>query len=64
MTPRRPIALDIEDPAQTAPAHIEEESQETPTSLREKQIRMEQRVHRIWTYVFSPSRSQYLNFQS
>ena len=52
MTPRRPSVLNIEDPVQNAPAHIEEDSQETRTALREKQIRMEQHVHRIWTYVF------------
>jgi hypothetical protein len=30
---------------------MEEEQNETPASLKEKQIRMEQQVYRIWTYV-------------
>jgi hypothetical protein len=65
VTSRRPTsAPEIEGPVQDAPAHIEEESQETPNSLREKQVRMEQQVYRIWTYVFVPSPgsqlSQYL----
>jgi len=56
VTPRRPTSsLEIEGPVQDAPAHIEEESRETPTSLREKQVRIEQQVYWIWTYVFFPS---------
>ncbi|TFY80882.1 hypothetical protein EWM64_g3132 [Hericium alpestre] len=31
------------------PAYVEEEQRETPPSLKEKQIRMEQQVYRIWT---------------
>ncbi|KAL4250351.1 RhoGAP-domain-containing protein [Abortiporus biennis] len=31
------------------PPYLEEERKETPTSLKEKQIRMEQQVYRIWT---------------
>lgn len=31
------------------PAWIEEEQKETSTSLKEKQLRMEQQVYRIWT---------------
>lgn len=33
------------------PAYVEEERTETPTSLKDKQTRMEQQVYRIWTYV-------------
>ena len=29
--------------------YVEEEKRETPTSLKEKQVRMEQLVYRIWT---------------
>lgn len=53
MSSRRPTsAPEIEGSVQDAPAHVEEESVETPASLREKQVRMEQQVYRIWTYVF------------
>lgn len=31
------------------PEYVDEERKETPISLREKQIRMEQQVYRIWT---------------
>ncbi|KIM44940.1 hypothetical protein M413DRAFT_367036 [Hebeloma cylindrosporum] len=31
------------------PAYMEEEQRETPASLKEKQVRMEQQVYRIWT---------------
>ncbi|CAA7267418.1 unnamed protein product [Cyclocybe aegerita] len=31
------------------PAYVEEEHRETPGSLKEKQVRMEQQVYRIWT---------------
>ena len=31
------------------PPYVEEERKETAQSLREKQIRMEQQVYRIWT---------------
>lgn len=34
------------------PAYMEEEQRETPSSLKEKQVRMEQQVYRIWTCVF------------
>ncbi|KAK0218102.1 LIM domain-containing protein [Armillaria fumosa] len=46
VTSRRPnstVSLDGEE------AYIEEEQRETPTSLKDKQIRMEQQVYRIWT---------------
>lgn len=33
---------------------MEEEQRETPASLKEKQIRMEQQVYRIWTCVIIP----------
>lgn len=35
--------------ATVEPPYIEEEKKETPTSLKDKQIRMEQQVYRIWT---------------
>lgn len=31
------------------PSHIEEERIETASSLKDKQVRMEQQVYRIWT---------------
>ncbi|TCD60650.1 hypothetical protein EIP91_009737 [Steccherinum ochraceum] len=34
---------------QTEPSHIEEERVETHASLKDKQVRMEQQVYRIWT---------------
>ncbi len=33
----------------TEPPYEEEERQESPASLKEKQIRMEQQVYHIWT---------------
>lgn len=33
------------------PIYLEEEQRENAVSLREKQVRMEQQVYRIWTYV-------------
>ncbi|KAI9440649.1 hypothetical protein H4582DRAFT_2212181 [Lactarius indigo] len=46
---RRPTSL-TEAPADiTEPPYTEEERRETHTSLKEKQIRMEQQVYRIWT---------------
>ena len=45
---RRPTSIE-EEPKE--PAYVEEEQHETPTSLKEKQVRMEQQVYRIWTYV-------------
>jgi hypothetical protein len=65
VTSRRPTsAPEIEGPVQDAPAHIEEESRETPTSLREKQVRMEQQVYRIWTYGFAFSRISIISILS
>lgn len=31
------------------PSHEDEETRETAASLKEKQVRMEQQVYRIWT---------------
>jgi hypothetical protein len=36
------------------PGYVLEEQRETPASLREKQVRMEQQVYRIWTCVHLP----------
>jgi len=50
VTSRRPTSSsEIEGAQPDVPAHVEEEAKETPTSLREKQVRMEQQVYRIWT---------------
>ncbi|KAH9893484.1 RhoGAP-domain-containing protein [Cubamyces lactineus] len=52
---RRPTSLpppgaeDGEGSSSTEPPYLEEERRETAQSLREKQIRMEQQVYRIWT---------------
>lgn len=45
---RRPASIEGEP---EEPEYVEEERRETPTSLKEKQVRMEQLVYRIWTYV-------------
>ncbi|KAF8074987.1 LIM domain-containing protein [Lyophyllum atratum] len=46
---RRPTSTaELEGEAQE-PAYVEEEQRETPASLKEKQVRMEQQVYRIWT---------------
>ena len=37
--------------SQQEPLYTEQEQQETPTSLKEKQDRVEQLTYRIWTYV-------------
>lgn len=44
-------AADSEDAENTTvvPPWVEEEQKETPTSLKDRQIRMEQQVYRIWT---------------
>ncbi|KAJ2915449.1 hypothetical protein MD484_g4942, partial [Candolleomyces efflorescens] len=46
-----PDSLSSSTPPETpqTPSYHEEESQESPSSLREKQSRMEQQVYRIWT---------------
>ncbi|KAI0820813.1 RhoGAP-domain-containing protein [Trametes gibbosa] len=52
---RRPTSLpppgveDGEGSSSSDPLYVEEERRETAQSLREKQIRMEQQVYRIWT---------------
>ena len=46
---RRPTSLTETTPDLTEPPFTEEERRETHTSLKEKQIRMEQQVYRIWT---------------
>ncbi|KAG7093922.1 hypothetical protein E1B28_007558 [Marasmius oreades] len=45
---RRPTSIDAGD-QEGEPPYAEEEQKETPASLKEKQIRMEQQVYRIWT---------------
>jgi hypothetical protein len=45
---RRPNSAALQG-AETEAPYAEEESRETPSSLKEKQIRMEQEVYRIWT---------------
>ena len=40
---------DADSAATAVPPWVEEEQKETPTSLKERQIRMEQQVYRIWT---------------
>ncbi|KAF8552406.1 RhoGAP-domain-containing protein [Imleria badia] len=39
----------ISDGSELEPSYVEEEKRETPVSLKEKQVRMEQLVYRIWT---------------
>jgi len=43
------------------PLYLEEEQRENAVSLREKQVRMEQQVYRIWTYVPSLSPSKFVS---
>ncbi|KAL0953576.1 hypothetical protein HGRIS_004792 [Hohenbuehelia grisea] len=45
---RRPTSS-VEDNPSAEPPYVEEESRETPASLKERQIKMEQLVYRIWT---------------
>lgn len=47
---RRPTSATGEGESQE-PAYVEEERKETASSLKEKQVRMEQQVYRIWTCV-------------
>jgi len=49
MVPHRCRALVGPPSGSTEPLYAEEEAQETHSSLREKQVKMEQRVIRIWT---------------
>ncbi|KAJ6621368.1 hypothetical protein B0H10DRAFT_2163174 [Mycena sp. CBHHK59/15] len=46
---RRPTSTAELEGAPREPEHVEEEQRETPVSLKDKQIRMEQQVYRIWT---------------
>jgi hypothetical protein len=48
---RRPTSTAELEGEPGEPEHVEEEHRETPVSLKDKQIRMEQQVYRIWTYV-------------
>jgi hypothetical protein len=45
---RRPTSGAVQDP-NAEPPHVEEERRESAATLKEKQIRMEQQVYRIWT---------------
>lgn len=51
MVSRRPTSSASLDGEPEEPGYVEEEQRETPASLKEKQVRMEQQVYRIWTYV-------------
>ncbi|KAJ7504494.1 LIM domain-containing protein [Mycena galericulata] len=46
---RRPTSIADLEGEPGDPEYVEEEQRETPTSLKDKQIRMEQQVYRIWT---------------
>ncbi|KAH9479568.1 Rho-type GTPase-activating protein 1 [Psilocybe cubensis] len=46
---RRPTSSISVDGDHNEPAYVEEEQRETPSSLKDKQVRMEQQVYRIWT---------------
>ncbi|RDB23715.1 Rho-type GTPase-activating protein 1 [Hypsizygus marmoreus] len=46
---RRPTSAASFEGEPEEPAYVEEEQRETPASLKEKQVRMEQQVYRIWT---------------
>ncbi|KAF8909401.1 hypothetical protein CPB84DRAFT_1516605 [Gymnopilus junonius] len=46
---RRPTSAISADGEPGEPAYVEEEQRETPASLKDKQLRMEQQVYRIWT---------------
>ncbi|KAF5383736.1 hypothetical protein D9615_003521 [Tricholomella constricta] len=46
---RRPTSTAELEGEPQEPAYVEEEQRETPASLKEKQVRMEQQVYRIWT---------------
>ncbi|KAG6886221.1 hypothetical protein C0993_010783 [Termitomyces sp. T159_Od127] len=48
VSPRPTSTVDPDDAPQE-PAYVEEEKRESPASLKEKQLRMEQQVYRIWT---------------
>ncbi|KAF8963416.1 hypothetical protein BDZ97DRAFT_1820778 [Flammula alnicola] len=46
---RRPTSSMSAEGDPEEPAYVEEEQRETPSTLKEKQVRMEQQVYRIWT---------------
>ena len=46
---RRPTSLVSETDLGGLPVYLEEEQLESHASLKDKQVRMEQQVHRIWT---------------
>ncbi|EDR14675.1 LIM domain-containing protein [Laccaria bicolor S238N-H82] len=47
---RRPTSsASVEGGEPEEPAYVEEEQRETPQTLKDKQVRMEQQVYRIWT---------------
>lgn len=47
---RRPTSLDVTPVGDVPePPYAEEERRETPASLKDTQVRMEQQVYRIWT---------------
>ena len=48
---RRPTSPSTSSMDVAEPAWVEEEERETAQSLKSKQVRMEQQVYRIWTYV-------------
>ena len=45
---RRPTSGTIQEP-NAEPPYVDEERRESAVTLKEKQIRMEQQVYRIWT---------------
>lgn len=51
MVSRRPTST-LPEGETEAPVYREEEERETSVSLKDKQLRMEQQVYRIWTCVF------------
>ncbi|KAF8892087.1 hypothetical protein BD779DRAFT_1510773 [Infundibulicybe gibba] len=46
---RRPTSSASLEGEPEEPAYVEEEQRESPASLKDKQVRMEQQVYRIWT---------------
>ena len=49
---RRPTSGAIQEP-DAEPPYVEEERRESAVTLKEKQVRMEQQVYRIWTSVYT-----------
>lgn len=52
---RRSVSPALGQVPETDSTYVEEEQRESPASLKDKQIRMEQQVYRIWTCVFRHS---------